>query len=96
MTQESSETNRLLAEILSAIQGLDQTLKTHETRIEVLEAIKGPQVEPEELDPKDVHQSLLEQKVMPTCHKLPSYEHVLHSLPMAGNFVFTCSLGYRI
>ena len=38
MTADSSETNRLLAQILLAMQNLDRTLQTHQTRLDQLES----------------------------------------------------------
>ena len=40
MPDNSCETNRLLAEILVAIQKLDVSLQTHEQRIKDLEALR--------------------------------------------------------
>lgn len=42
MTHDPGETNRLLAEILSAIHALDQSLKTHERRMDTLEKVPLP------------------------------------------------------
>ncbi len=78
MALESSETNRLLAEILSAIQGLDQSLKANENRIHVIENIVKPKAEPEELDLKDLRYALLEQKVTPIYYKMSSHAEILH------------------
>ncbi|KAL6720378.1 hypothetical protein ACLMJK_002299 [Lecanora helva] len=55
MSQDLSETNRLLVEILSAIRGLDQSLNLHEKRISDLEKLpEAEQERPESVSTKHV------------------------------------------
>lgn len=56
MTQDLGETNRLLTEILSAIQGLDHSLREHDKRIGVLENVCQPKEDLEEPVLEELHQ----------------------------------------
>ena len=78
MTPHADETNRLLAEILLAIQGLNRSLKTHETRIGHLENV---QMTKEDLEPpgSENAERISTESEVPPVHWLHP-EHILRRI----------------